>query len=635
MTLSKPILTRLILLFLVALVPAGRAQWLTQTNQLRAGWNAVYLHVDPLHTDINGLVDALDPIEEIWLWNAVLPPSQIVATPQLPAGSQWSVWTRNDGPASMLQFLRGNSALLVRVTDTVPSFAWKVQGRPAAPLYRWTLSGLNFIGFPTALPSPTFDSFLAPDAQALDWGQSAEIFRYQGGILGATNPVWVAPLIYRNTLLRRDQAYWVRTGELTNQFFNQYFGPFRIRGSDLEGIQFGEIAGQTRMYLQNMTTSNLVVTLQQVPSETPPVGQGAVAGVLPLLLRGPLSPTNLTFGSTPLTMGSHQWNLAPKGEVGSEVEVILGLDRTQMTAAPGSEYAGVLRFTDSLGLSQVDLAASATTPSRAGLWVGSAVVDYVSQYLKPYAQATNEVDFAALLSRLGLVQGANGYRYEWDPPTGRVLVFGGTESRTGSYLLDGPIQLDNGRVAVPFPLRLIVHNDGATARLLQRAYIGLGSQSNLVVATREAALLPSAMDSARRVSAVHLPTSDANLPWTFAGLMEPGSTLTTIVTLAHDDHASNPMLHTYHPDHDNVDALFAAPLGQGIESFGARRVVSLQITAPPDDFDSLTRGGGNLTGNYSETVTFLDRHGDAKAFSVLGTFQLSRIVDIATLTTTP
>ena len=57
---------------LLACVGAGalRAQWLTQTLHLRAGWNAVYLHVDPIHATIDEL-DAPDPlfaVEEVWMW---------------------------------------------------------------------------------------------------------------------------------------------------------------------------------------------------------------------------------------------------------------------------------------------------------------------------------------------------------------------------------------------------------------------------------------------------------------------------------------------------------------------------------------------------------------------------------------
>lgn len=616
----------------LALTPSAFAQWTTQTNNLKSGWNAVYLHVDASHTNINGLVGIADPIEEIWLWNTDLPPGLALVQPQSPApGSQWSTWTRANGTSSELQTLRGNSAMLVRVTEGIAGFAWKVKGRPVPPSYRWNLNGLNFVGFPVnPTTAPTLDTFLTPDAQPLDWLAGAEIFRYPGGPLSATNPQVVSPIAFRATPVRRDQAYWIRTGDL----FNQYFGPIQVSGVGSGGLKFGDTLSSFRLVLKNTAKTSVTVTLNQVESEPAPSGQPASTGPVPLLVRGALRTADLTYGYTTLSDGPQNWTLAPKGQIGSEAEVIIGVNRSRMTGPAGSLYTSVLRVTDSLGLLQVDLAASATTSSRNGLWVGSATVGYVSQYLKPYAKAESSADFEALLARLQLAQGGNGYRYEWDPNTGRVLVFGGPDGRRGSYLLDGPVKLDSGGVARSFPLRLILHNSGNAVSLLQRAYVGVGlASSNQVVATREEALLPAQLASARRISATHLPTSDSNIPWTFSGTMEEGGVLSTTVALAHDDHSSNPFLHSYHPNHDNLDALFEENLPAGVESYGVRRVISLRFTPMADHFDGLTRGSGRLGGNYAETLTFIDQHGDTKEFNALGTFTLQRIIDIATLTT--
>src|SRR5262245_29661008 len=64
--------------------PGVQAQWITQTNQLRAGWNAVYLHVDASHATLDQLVgsDLGNPIQEIWYWLPALPTGQFVESPQ-------------------------------------------------------------------------------------------------------------------------------------------------------------------------------------------------------------------------------------------------------------------------------------------------------------------------------------------------------------------------------------------------------------------------------------------------------------------------------------------------------------------------------------------------------------------------
>jgi hypothetical protein len=376
----------------LALPSLARAQWVTQTCRLKSGWNAVYLHVDASHADMNSLVALSDPIEEIWLWN----PDQTTSSPPEPTGSQWSSWNKNTGPSSVLQTLRGNSAMLVRVRNGVSSFEWNVKGRPVAPVYRWTLTGLNFIGFPTAIPAPNFDEFLAVDAQPVDWSTGGEIYNYPGGRNGGATPTLVQPNRYRTTPVERDEAYWVRLTDGDGPFYNEYFGPFQVNGSGSSGIRFGDSLGQTRLYLKNMSSEELTVTLRQVDSEAPPPGQPPIAGPLPLLVRGPIDPTDLTFGHTPLTTGAYDWTLGPKGEVGSEVEVVLGINRAAMTGASGALFAGTLRFTDSLGLARLEIGASAIQPSRDGLWVGSASVEYVSQYLKPYVKVESKEEFEAL-----------------------------------------------------------------------------------------------------------------------------------------------------------------------------------------------------------------------------------------------
>src|SRR4029434_9255223 len=118
---------------------------ITQTNSFKPGWNAVYLHVDASHTNVNSLINALDPIDEIWLWTFDLPPASSLATPpERTPTSQWSKWTKLEGPNSVLQTLPGNSALLVKASA---NFAWRVKGRAVAPNYRWILRGLHVRGY--------------------------------------------------------------------------------------------------------------------------------------------------------------------------------------------------------------------------------------------------------------------------------------------------------------------------------------------------------------------------------------------------------------------------------------------------------------------------------------------------------
>ncbi|HMO64407.1 MAG TPA: hypothetical protein PKE47_04140, partial [Verrucomicrobiota bacterium] len=183
-----------------------------------------------------------------------------------------------------------------------------------------------------------------------------------------------------------------------------------------------------------------------------------VVGVPPLLVRGEWTTTTLTYGHDPLPPGTpHVITLAPRGQSGAEREVGIGLDRANITAAGGELLAGVLELTDGLGLTRVDLGTSATAASMAGLWVGTAAVTGVSQYLLQY-----------------LRDGGGNLVVEQD----------------GSYAVSS-ITTNVTPVPVPFPLRLILHNPATgPAVLLQRVYVGLNAITNPVIANGEAVLHP-------------------------------------------------------------------------------------------------------------------------------------------------
>jgi hypothetical protein len=591
-----------LLCWMTAAVVPVRAQWVTEKLHLKAGWNAVFLHVDASHATLDELVGAsapvLTPIEQVWRWNSNPSTVQFVQSPQQPldSGTQWASWRRSTPGAVTLSRLTANAAYLVYTTA---DHVWELKGKPVAPDYRWSTTGLNFFGFPTEEPlGPTFENFLA-DVPSL---QFSEIYRYPGGELGTANPARVFAL--RTSRVQRGTAYWIRAGEV----FNNYFGPFDITAAAGGRVEFGNNIGSYSFRLRNRTRSALSVTLDLIPSESAPAGHPVVAGVPPLLVRGELDPNTLTHGLATFAVGDRpSWNLAPDGEVGSEVEVVLGLDRAAITNAPGQLLAGILRLTDSLGQTRIDLAVSGTASPSSGLWVGSAAVTHVGQYLQSYLRAADN----------SLVVQTNG-----------------------SYVVTG-VDTNLTAVPTPFPLRLIVHNPASgPATLMQRVYVGLNAATNVVVSSSESALAPALLGTARRLTATHLPWSESNVGWSLSGRLAQGVPVTTSVTNRFDGHESNPFLHTYHPDHDNLNSRFNAQLPAGSESFTIVRELTLVPSAPPNDFNSRISANQQFTGEYLETlrVVGLARAGgtnDTRRFDSKGVFQLNRISEVPTLTRTP
>ncbi len=575
---------------------SARAQWQTQTLLVKPGWTAVYLHVDASYQTIDQLVgaDLSNPISEIWLWRPAPSTLQFVTSPQSPTfgSSLWVNWARIGlGITSAFNTLVPNAAYLIHSTATT-NYTWVLKGRPVAPTYSWTSSGLNFIDFPTPpVNPPFFDNFLSLAPSLLS---AAEIYQYVGGNLGQTNPARL--FAYHTTPVLRGQAFWVRAGSQ----YNNYFGPFQVVFAGPSGVSFGDLVSQFSLHLRNVADTNVTVSLRLLASESPPAGQSAVVGAPPLLVRGALNTSNLTYSFSYLNPGSIQtWTLPPAGQTGSDIAVVLGLNRSAITNPPGSMLAGILQFSDSFNFSEIDVPVSAQAASSAGLWVGNASINQVANYLKIYQTDVNN----------------------------QPVI-----SSNGNYIITS-INTNLGAVAQSYPLRLIIHNDGSNVRLLQRVFYGIGPGSNVVVATTESALDAAHLDSARRISATHLPWSAANAPWLFSGQLVQGGTLTTSAAVAYDDQSTNPFLHTYHPDHDNLNATFSTELPQGSESYQISRQISLSISPPGSDFASLTSASQTLYGTYSEAITLGGLAGATRMFNVSGVFALNRISTIAALTT--
>ncbi|MSU85903.1 MAG: hypothetical protein EXS21_12485 [Pedosphaera sp.] len=592
----SPSLGFLLLIQILWTLPAS-SQWITQTNFLKGGWNAVYLHVDASHATITEVLAAATDVEEVWLWS---PPTgeQFFDSPQAPteSGSQWSNWTRSLGASSPLQRLIPNSAYYVRVNASRTDYAWTVKGKPVAPRYQWSSSGLNFIGFATPSGPMGYERFFLPAAALLE---SAEIYRSLGGAFGSGNPLRLFD--FARTQFTRGEAVWMRV----NTGFNRYFGPFEISLSGSRVISFGADGTQYSLRLRNQSPTTNTITLRLIASETPPTGQTNIVGVPPILVRGTLDPTTLLYSSVPLIAGNinleteiYSWTLPPKGKPGSDVQVVLGLARDQLSGKPGDLSAGVLQLTDDQGLMRMDLGVAAVKSSLAGLWVGEAQVSQVVQYL---------------------------VNYQRDPVGKPVIKLTNTNGVYAVLTTNAVL----GSVPRTFPLRLIMHDDGTNSFLLQRVFLGSDLTTNPIVATEQRFLNPERLGSAHRISAVHMPWSASNtpLPMTLVSNVYRASILTP-----YDAVGANPFVHQYHPDHDNLNATFTQMLPKGRESYGITRTIWLSPQVAATDYLGQTVGSLERKGIYDETITVEGAGASTRTFKVVGTFTLNRISPISKLT---
>ena len=584
------------------------AQWRTQSFNLKPGWNAVYLHVDASHNVIGDLDGLNKDITDIWLWKPKLKVDQFIEDPDVPSDgkSRWIRWNKVLGPTSALQRLIGNSSYLIKYGSKAEDGTWTpntdgkwdIKGQPMPPSYNWTSTGLNFIGLADNQDTDrSFEQFFP--AQVLN---NAQFHVYKGGELsnedGSRNPDKVHAL--RNTPVQRGEAFWMRVGDS----FNSYFGPFDLVLQETDGAHFGESKQQYRILIRNRVEEALSITMTLRDSEDPPEGQPELSNGLKVLVKGEASPTDLSYGYKRLENGGASvWTLSPSksGTVGADSaqEIIIGIDRHNMDGQPGEVFGGILEFKDSLGLVKYEVPITSVIPSNSGLWVGDVQVWAVR----------HDISFFRKKSDDDVVE----------------------TDENGQAISEG-INDTYGAVPENYPLRFIFHrhnSDDAQTTLFQRLYYGLRKGAELandfVVTNDERALDRNSLEVARRIAATHLPWTKENKGWNCEGDISMGSYMTVKVNVAYNDRISNPFIHAYHPDHDNLDAKFKSELNQGNESWGINREMTFRFDGPNDDFLSLVRVGAIIRGAFHEKVQLTGVGSEKKEYHAKGYFQLNRI----------
>lgn len=556
--------TLLAILFLTAASAPG--QWLSQTYPLVSGWNGIWLAGDATHTTVADLFTAYPAVTEVWRWNPNPDEIQFTTTPAVPSpdSEEWTVWKRNDPNEQTLSRMVGNSAYLIRCNSQT---SVSIKQRVLPPDATWLISGANFLGFPAASPgtgsAPTFSAYFAsfPSASTTVLAPGAQIYRYVGGELGASNPMQINPATER---VDATKAYWFQVPTV-----GDFTAPIEYEVPSNDGLAFGRTLSAITVGVTNRTTTTQTINVSLEASESAPAGQRAVAGPVALTRRVFNSATN-SYQETPVQSG-FAVTLPASGRANLE----FGVDRSAMVRTDAG-YASILRIKDAGGLSDVRLPVSAEAATTAGLW-GAAVkvTDVVST-----------------------VPGVTGTK-----------------------------------ASQPFPLLYIIHVDSAgTARMVSQAFVGqLTTNGNpLGITVSEDKVLSyneSEIKPSRYVT--------ANLPLARAiaadGSVATGSTAKWLVSIPHND-PTNPFIHTYHPDHDNLDPSFKNPLPSGEESYTVSRSCAFTFTESPPDGSTVTGWGTTvLGGTYSETLSGLNH----QPLTVRGTFTMTRISEIGEIDLTP
>ncbi len=620
------------------LAASARAQWQTTTYALKGGWNAIYLTGDARQDTLDNLFPA--QVTEVWRWNSNPSQVQFTDSPLIPSAGtpEWSVWRRGLPDQSTFSKLTGQSAYLVKCTGTTANnYNAAIKQSPVMPTAAWVRDGANLLGFPSLKNGssfPTFSSYFAPFPAVI--AANLKIFKYVGGDLGAANPLQVFSAASEQ--LDRSKAYW-----FSAEVGGEYYAPVEVSVRGGQSLDFGRSGTIITVAIRNRTAGSVNVRFAEMPSESAPAGQVAIAGRVPLT-RHDFDPVTLTTIITPIALADTV-SVPAQGSV----ELQLGIDRSLMTGAANSLYASLLRVTDSANLMELYLPLRAEKTSPGGLWLGDIEITNVSNKVSNGAVASAGISSGKVS---GITVSSGGFGYSSAPPvtieapvsgvtaTATAVIAGGAVS--GVFVTNG----GSGYTRVPkisfgpppvltgtslpgssrFRLRTLLHaTTGGSATLLSQAFVGqLNSVPHDVgICTDESLLKQDAKATAQRFVSAHLPL---NQIISCSGAVT--GTLTCTVTVPAND-PTNPFVHQYHPDHDNKDAR-GAPLPAGDESYDITRTCSFSFTSSPPPGSTVTNGWGTtvLGGTYREIISGIHKN----PLQVDGTFELRRASEIGILT---
>jgi hypothetical protein len=547
----------------------------TQTFELQPGWNAVYLEVRPDPNDAESVFGGL-PLASAWTWNPRVGKVEFIDDPdeRLIASPAWQGYFPRPRPESILTNLfavQGNRAYLLKIEGSAP-VVWSVTGRPEVQRPAWVPDSFNLAGFfvDPAIPV-SFATFLAPS----EAHSGQPVFRLIGGVWQQVPP---------STQIRSGEAYWVYC-----QGPSSYSGPLEV---DLDGgkaMEFGGGVDGLRMRVRNLAGYPVAARLAQLGSSSP----------VPLsIFRFDPDTGELAWPSLPA-------NLALPVDDGGELMVDLAPRRAELTAPVAGS---LLEVRDGFGFRRfvAVTAKSAFAPPEyalrrgesalarffaksnnpfAGLWVGSVMLRRVSQ-AQTGSLTTTPVD--------------GDFRF-------RILVH--IDAVGTARLLKEVIQLWKEGTRIPDPENpgmLIVDEPG---------YFVLLTDDSLIPQF-EGATLRDGEPVGYRISTVAYDFEPQSV--VMSGSFGLTGSLAVVLSLDATD-GTNPFLHRYHPDHNNLDERY---LGFVEEAFAVTRNISLEFSSQEPFGRSLpTYGESTIGGTYRELISGLHRNDIA----VEGPFLLRRV----------
>jgi len=585
---------------LLASLPARAAFTMNQSFNLRAGWNAIWLEVEPVNQDINVVFQGI-PVESVWTFASVVSSVDFIQDPAEPVWNRdrWLVHVPTNQVASLnnnLFKVNGNRAYLVKVSGPA---TLNISGEPKLRFPAWAPDAYNFRGFPVDPNAlPTFASFFRFSPAHYNIAQQRLQKIYQLNDAGQ----WT--LVNQFDRMKHGEAYWVYTSGAS-----EFIAPLGIAvdSGGGNGLEFSSAVTESTLLLQNIGTIIRTATVTDI---------------------GPGGSLSYQLNTTPPSWGTLPRPFTQTLGANGSYNLLLGANFAGISST--TLYETIVRVTDGQGtmynipvnIGRTPVGTSGTAAQReaaglAGLWIGTATLNAVSEVHSGSLVtniATNLVTGAITreVTRLGAGNTPTPTRSEFSL---RLLLHVDTNGTV--RLLKDVVQM----------WQEATYNFDELGRRVQQTpgrYVLL-TDERLIPQYKGAALRDGEMVG-RRLSTADFPfpSTPANNFLPLTGTFAINNTVSGSYTMGAND-AVNPFKHKFHPDHDNLDATFTSFRG---EAYDYSRSFQLLI-APANTIGlaSSDYGYSSLSGVYSETVRGLHR----TDIVARGTFQLRRVISTPVL----
>lgn len=549
-----------------------------QVIELEPGWNAIHVRVAPDDRDIESVFSGL-PVASVWRWIPDEAGAEFVEDPAegLDNVDGWFAWFPEPRPEAFLSNLfrvDPNVAYLVELEGS-ESHEIVLEGQPRYRPIAWETDAFTLTGFTVDTgAAPTFEEYFSPSPAH----ESQPVYQLDPD--GTWNEVDAA-----STPIRDGEAYWIYTDGNS-----RYQGRTDLVLDQGDSLEFSAALTEVEFVLRNRSDMDSTFLIRRLNGDT-----------LPLAYLNE-DPETGEIGWPHL-----QDQLVVDAPANDDVSVGLSVLREDFSS---SRMEQVLEITDEHGerillhaggntiqpLVEPSLAAGGGRDehqpvSYAGLWVGNIEVDAVSESQQGGVEPTP--------TRESFIQ--------------RVIIH--VDSAGQARLLKDVIQM---------------WEDGTTApSSIDPDYDEVDEPGRYVLLTDKSliALYTGAVNRGGRQVGLRYSTVGYDFPGNeldFTGDFEPGEQVNTTLVID-PELPTNPFLHRYHPDHDNLDAQF---LNFEQEAYQVSRDMRLIFTEedpmgrePPGWGDSILGGiyEGSLNGLHRNTIF------------TSGTFRLRRVSAVPVL----